>query len=92
MGLPYTRYGACIYNRRKCIDGCFLAPYFQYLGSSTDYAAVHRIFGQKNFITLIAKISESDRPRAINSLVYEATSRLQDPILEIGRASCRERV
>ena len=56
MGLPYTRCGACIYNRRKCIDGCFLAPYFQYLGSSMDYAAVHRIFEQRNFISLIAKI------------------------------------
>ena len=75
------RCGACTYNRRKCIVGCFLTPYFQYLGSSMNYAAVHRIFGQRNFISLIAQISKSDLPRAINSLVYEAISRLQDPIL-----------
>ena len=53
MDLISTRCGVCAYKRNICNIGCILAPYFKYLGSIRDYDAIHRCFGQRNFLHLI---------------------------------------
>lgn len=75
------RCGACEYTRRRCRSDCSLAPYFQYAGSMKDYGIIHEFFGFRNFPRLIERVSEADHQQTIKSLVYEATARLQDPIL-----------
>ena len=80
MDLTSSHCGACAYRRNRCHDSCPLAPYFMYPESIKDYDAVHRCFGQRNFLRLIEIVPKADRQQTVNSLVFEATSRLRDPV------------
>ncbi|KVH90303.1 LOB domain-containing protein 19-like [Cynara cardunculus var. scolymus] len=73
--------GACKFLRRKCVKNCVFAPYFDsdQLGTS-DFAAVHRVFGASNAAKLLLRIPPHRRLDAVVSLCYEALSRVRDPV------------
>ncbi|PQQ13690.1 LOB domain-containing protein 29 [Prunus yedoensis var. nudiflora] len=72
--------GACKFLRRKCVRGCIVAPYFSHEKGATDFSAIHKVFGAKNVLKLLAHLPLSDRCEAAVSISWEAQARLQDPI------------
>ncbi|CAM0872647.1 unnamed protein product [Alopecurus aequalis] len=79
---------ACKVLRRRCADGCMLAPYFP----PTDpakFTTAHRVFGASNIIKLLQDLPESSRADAVSSMVYEAEARLRDPVYGCAGAVCR---
>ncbi|CAH8282440.1 unnamed protein product [Eruca vesicaria subsp. sativa] len=72
--------GACKFLRRKCVEGCVFAPYFCYEEGSSNFAAIHKVFGASNFSKLIYNLPDQDRYDAVRTISYEAQSRLHDPI------------
>ncbi|KAL2508119.1 LOB domain-containing protein 25-like [Forsythia ovata] len=70
---------ACKLLRRRCTKDCIFLPYF--LPSEPEkFAAVHRIFGASNISKMLQEIPVNDREDAVISLVYEATTRLKEPV------------
>ncbi|CAK8542228.1 unnamed protein product [Lathyrus sativus] len=72
--------GACKFLRRKCVQDCVFAPYFDSEHGATHFAAVHKVFGASNVSKLLLGIPINRRLDAAISLCYEAQSRLRDPI------------
>jgi len=72
--------GGCKFLRRKCVEGCVFAPYFCYEEGSSNFAAIHKVFGASNFSKLISHLPDHDRCDAVRTISYEAHSRLHDPI------------
>lgn len=73
--------GACKYLRRKCVKGCVFAPYFEPDDrGTTDFEAVHRVFGAKNAAKLLLTTPANKRLDTVVSLCYEALSRVRDPV------------
>ena len=72
--------GACKYLRRKCIEGCVFAPYFDSEQGTAHFAAVHKVFGASNASKLLLRIPAHRRLDAVVTLCYEALSRVRDPI------------
>ncbi|KAH7533162.1 hypothetical protein FEM48_Zijuj04G0101100 [Ziziphus jujuba var. spinosa] len=71
---------ACKHQRKKCQEGCILAPYFP-AERSREFQAVHKVFGVSNVTKMVKNIREEDRRRAVDSLVWEACCRQKDPVL-----------
>ncbi|XP_010523197.1 PREDICTED: LOB domain-containing protein 31 [Tarenaya hassleriana] len=71
---------ACKYLRRKCVEGCVFAPYFDSEDGTSLFAAVHKVFGASNATKLLSPIPPSLRLDAILTLSYEATARVRDPV------------
>ncbi|GMH15419.1 hypothetical protein Nepgr_017260 [Nepenthes gracilis] len=70
---------ACKLLRRRCAKDCIFAPYFP----SSDphkFAIVHKIFGASNVGKMLQELPEQQREDAVNSLVYEASARMKDPV------------
>ncbi|CAN6313166.1 unnamed protein product [Urochloa humidicola] len=79
---------ACKILRRRCADGCVLAPYFP----PTDpgkFTTAHRVFGASNIVKLLQELPEASRADAVSSMVYEAEARLRDPVYGCAGAVCR---
>lgn len=72
--------GACKFLRRKCVQGCIFAPYFDSEQGAGHFAAVHKVFGASNVSKLLLGIPMHRRPDAVVSICYEAQSRLRDPV------------
>lgn len=72
--------GACKFLRRKCVQGCIFAPYFDAEHGTTHFAAVHKVFGASNVSKLLLGIPINKRLDAAISLCYEAQTRLRDPV------------
>ncbi|XP_047339937.1 LOB domain-containing protein 30-like [Impatiens glandulifera] len=72
--------GACRYMRKKCLDNCIFAPYFDSDKGTANFASIHNIFGASNVTKLLTNIPIDKRPDAVRTLNYEAHARLQDPI------------
>ncbi|WOL18660.1 LOB domain-containing protein 1-like [Canna indica] len=70
---------ACKILRRRCSDKCALAPYFPPT-EILKFSVAHRVFGASNIIKFLQEIPESQRADAVSSLVYEANTRLRDPV------------
>ncbi|PWZ06722.1 LOB domain-containing protein 1 [Zea mays] len=79
---------ACKILRRRCADGCVLAPYFPPTEPS-KFTTAHRVFGASNIIKLLQDLPESSRADAVSSMVYEAEARLRDPVYGCAGAVCR---
>ncbi|BAF11692.1 LOB domain-containing protein 1 [Oryza sativa Japonica Group] len=79
---------ACKVLRRRCADGCVLAPYFPPT-EPTKFTTAHRVFGASNIIKLLQELPESARADAVSSMVYEAEARLRDPVYGCAGAVCR---
>ncbi|WZZ18845.1 hypothetical protein YC2023_111934 [Brassica napus] len=69
----------CKLLRRKCVKDCVFAPYFP-AKEPYKFAIVHKIFGASNVNKMLQVLSENHRSDAVNSLVYEANARVQDPV------------
>lgn len=72
--------GACKYLRRKCVNGCLFAPYFDSDQGTAHFAAVHKVFGASNASKLLLRIPAHKRLDAVVTLCYEALSRVRDPV------------
>ncbi|XP_042518474.1 LOB domain-containing protein 1-like [Macadamia integrifolia] len=71
--------GACKGLRRPCGETCILAPYFPPT-QPLKFLAVHRVFGASNVSKFLQGIPESQRDDAVDSMVYEAMTRIRDPV------------
>ncbi|XP_052206872.1 LOB domain-containing protein 29-like [Diospyros lotus] len=80
MSGPGSPCGACKVLRRKCTKSCVFAPYFCHEEGPTNFAAIHKVFGASNASKLLAQLPVSDHYGAVDTLLYEAQVRLQDPI------------
>ncbi|GMY09378.1 LOB domain-containing protein 19-like [Fagus crenata] len=72
--------GACKFLRRKCVNGCIFAPYFDSDQGTVHFAAVHKVFGASNASKLLLRIPAHKRLDAVVTLCYEALSRDRDPV------------
>ncbi|KAJ4781213.1 LOB domain-containing protein 36 [Rhynchospora pubera] len=70
---------ACKFLRRKCTNGCVFAPYFP-PDQPSKFANVHKIFGASNVAKLLNELPPPQREDAVNSLAYEADSRISNPV------------
>ncbi|KAF9596501.1 hypothetical protein IFM89_012232 [Coptis chinensis] len=70
---------ACKLLKRKCTPSCIFAPYFR----SDDihkFAKIHKVFGASNASKILSEVPPDQRGETVNSLVYEAEARLNDPV------------
>ncbi|XP_074270509.1 LOB domain-containing protein 30-like [Silene latifolia] len=72
--------GACKFLRRKCVNGCIFAPYFDSEQGAAHFAAVHKVFGASNVSKLLLHIPTHKRLDAVVTICYEAQARLRDPV------------
>ncbi|GLJ17625.1 hypothetical protein SUGI_0306930 [Cryptomeria japonica] len=74
-----ARCAGCKRHRKKCSERCVLAPHFP----STDphkFEIVHRVFGTRHILKTLQGMEADQRIDAVNSMVYEASIRLKDPV------------
>ncbi|KAM1188539.1 hypothetical protein ACFX13_025144 [Malus domestica] len=74
-----TRCAACRFLRRRCPQDCVLAPYFP-SSNPERFSCVHRIFGASNITTMLEQLPVHLREAAADSMFYEASLRVEDPI------------
>ncbi|XP_047313931.1 LOB domain-containing protein 30-like [Impatiens glandulifera] len=72
--------GACKFLRKKCVEDCIFAPYFNSGEGTVNFAAVHKVFGASNVTKLLTIIPIHKRLDTVLTLNYEAHARLRDPI------------
>ncbi|XVF22699.1 hypothetical protein REPUB_Repub12eG0193500 [Reevesia pubescens] len=72
--------GACKFLRRKCVEGCIFAPYFDSDQGTAHFAAVHKVFGASNASKMLQLIPAHKRVDAVVTLCYEALARVRDPV------------
>ncbi|XP_010548380.1 PREDICTED: LOB domain-containing protein 10-like [Tarenaya hassleriana] len=70
---------ACRLRRCKCTPECIFAPYFP-PNLPQRFAIVHRVFGASNIAKILNELPVEHRQDAVNSLFYEAHTRIQDPV------------
>ncbi|KAI3458517.1 hypothetical protein Pfo_015180 [Paulownia fortunei] len=70
---------ACKFLKRRCTPNCQFAPYFR-SDEPKKFAKVHKVFGASNVSKILNEVPEEQREDTVNSLVYEAEVRLQDPV------------
>ncbi|OVA09913.1 hypothetical protein BVC80_1751g69 [Macleaya cordata] len=79
---------ACKILRRRCIEKCVLAPYFP-PNEPLKFTTAHRVFGASNIIKMLQELPESQRADAVSSMVYEANSRIRDPVYGCAGTICQ---
>lgn len=72
--------GACKFLRRKCMDDCIFAPYFDSDQGVEHFTAVHKVFGASNVSKILNQSPPHKRLDAAITLCYEAKARLRDPV------------
>eukprot|EP00253_Pinus_taeda_P009944 PITA_09944 len=70
---------ACKIQRKKCTKKCVLAPYFPQ-DDPQKFRLVHNLFGNGHVVKFLQKLPAEQRGDAVNSMVYEASERLRDPV------------
>ncbi|GAB4827639.1 hypothetical protein Ancab_034524 [Ancistrocladus abbreviatus] len=70
---------SCKLLRRRCTKDCIFAPYFP-SDDPHKFAIVHKVFGASNVSKMLQELPVHQRADAVNSLVYEASSRMRDPV------------
>jgi hypothetical protein len=70
---------ACKFLKRRCIPNCIFAPYFR-ADECKKFAKVHKVFGASNVSKILIEVPEEQREETVNSLAYEADTRLRDPV------------
>ncbi|KAL3739539.1 hypothetical protein ACJRO7_020882 [Eucalyptus globulus] len=70
---------ACKTLRRRCSESCVLAPYFP-PSEPAKFAIAHRVFGASNIVKFLLTLPESQRDDAVTSMIYEASTRIRDPV------------
>ncbi|CDP04291.1 unnamed protein product [Coffea canephora] len=79
---------ACKILRRRCAEKCVLAPYFPPT-EPLKFTIAHKVFGASNIIKMLQELPEDQRADAVNSMVYEANSRIRDPVYGCAGAICQ---
>ncbi|KAI3849954.1 hypothetical protein MKW98_026868 [Papaver atlanticum] len=79
---------ACKILRRRCVDNCVLAPYFP-PNEPLKFTTAHRVFGASNITKMLHELPESQRVDAVSSMVYEANSRIRDPVYGCAGTICQ---
>ncbi|KAI3831374.1 hypothetical protein MKW92_035374 [Papaver armeniacum] len=79
---------ACKILRRRCVEKCVLAPYFPPT-EPLKFTTAHRVFGASNIIKMLQELPESQRVDAVSSMVYEANSRIRDPVYGCAGTICQ---
>ncbi|XP_057868694.2 LOB domain-containing protein 11 [Cryptomeria japonica] len=79
---------ACKIQRRKCGDKCALAPYFP-PSDLHKFIVVHKLFGTSNIVKTLQEIPAEKRADAVNSMAYEASERVRDPVYGCTGKICR---
>jgi len=70
----------CKMEQKECLANSTML--YRFLSNDLQkFAILHEVFGACNVIKLIQDLPPDQRIDAINSLVYEASARLQDPAL-----------
>ncbi|XP_042480618.1 uncharacterized protein LOC122061424 isoform X2 [Macadamia integrifolia] len=70
---------ACKYQKRKCPEGCPLAPHFpasRYL----DFMHSHKHFNVSGVTKILSQVKPDQREAAIQSMVMECMARKDDPV------------
>ncbi|XP_057969529.1 LOB domain-containing protein 22-like [Malania oleifera] len=70
---------SCKHQRKKCDDGCELAPYFP-ATKFQDFQNAHRLFGVGNIIKILNSIEPHHRAAAADSIIQEAKIWKDDPV------------
>ncbi|GLJ42989.1 hypothetical protein SUGI_0892230 [Cryptomeria japonica] len=70
---------ACRFQRRKCSAQCLLAPHFP-PDDLQRAMIVNQVYGISRVLKFLKDIKPEQRADAVNSLVYEATARVEDPV------------
>ncbi|XP_038679371.1 LOB domain-containing protein 12-like [Tripterygium wilfordii] len=70
---------SCKLLRRRCAKDCIFAPYFP-SDDPNKFAIVHKVFGASNVSKMLQELPVHQRADAVSSLVYEANSRVRDPV------------
>ncbi|KAK4757640.1 hypothetical protein SAY87_018941 [Trapa incisa] len=70
---------SCKLLRRRCAKDCIFAPYFP-SDNPRRFAIVHKVFGASNISKMLQELPLHQRADAVNSLVYEASARVRDPV------------
>ncbi|GLJ33786.1 hypothetical protein SUGI_0679070 [Cryptomeria japonica] len=70
---------ACTHQRKKCSEECILAPHFP-SHDPEKFAIVESVFEIDYIIKLLQGLETNQRDEAVNTLVYEASARMKDPI------------
>ncbi|KAI3946618.1 hypothetical protein MKW92_035370 [Papaver armeniacum] len=83
-----TPCAACKILRRRCGEKCVLAPYFPPT-EPLKFTTAHRVFGASNIIKMLQELPESQRVDAVSSMVYEANSRIRDPVYGCAGTICQ---
>ncbi|XP_042518472.1 LOB domain-containing protein 23-like [Macadamia integrifolia] len=65
--------------RQRCVATCILASYFPPT-QPLKFLAVHRVFGASNVSKFLQGLPESQRADAVDSMVYEAKTRIREPM------------
>ncbi|KAK2410955.1 LOB domain-containing protein [Trifolium repens] len=73
------RCAACKQQHRRCDSSCDLAPFFP-PDNQQRFRAVHEVFGRSNVSKIVREIDPTLRDNTVDSLVFEAETRLRDPI------------
>ncbi|XP_023533075.1 LOB domain-containing protein 12-like [Cucurbita pepo subsp. pepo] len=79
MGAGSSPCASCKLLRRRCAKDCIFAPYFP-PDDPYKFAIVHKIFGASNVSKMLQELPLDQRPDAVNSMVYEASARMRDPV------------
>ncbi|KAG6605396.1 LOB domain-containing protein 12, partial [Cucurbita argyrosperma subsp. argyrosperma] len=79
MGAGSSPCASCKLLRRRCAKDCIFAPYFP-PNDPYKFAIVHKIFGASNVSKMLQELPLDQRPDAVNSMVYEASARMRDPV------------
>ncbi|KAH9330854.1 hypothetical protein KI387_002962, partial [Taxus chinensis] len=66
-------------QRKKCSEECVLAPHFP-SNDPHKFAVVQSVFGTSHIVKLLQGINAEQRADAVDSMVYEATARVDDPV------------
>ncbi|KAF8377498.1 hypothetical protein HHK36_030879 [Tetracentron sinense] len=73
---------ACRRGRKKCTDECLFAPYFppNNQQSLENFDNLHKVFSAGNVSRLLKCINPEQRQDTVNSLIYEAETRVLNPV------------
>ncbi|XP_038895293.1 LOB domain-containing protein 12-like [Benincasa hispida] len=70
---------SCKQLRRRCSKDCIFSPYFP-PHDPLKFSIVHKVFGASNLSKMLQELPVHQRTDAVNSLVYEASARIHDPV------------
>ncbi|PKA63630.1 LOB domain-containing protein 22 [Apostasia shenzhenica] len=69
---------SCRHQRRKCVSGCALAPYFP-AGEEANFENAHRIFGVAKILRILELVAPDQRAAAMRAVIFHANARSRDP-------------